>query len=123
MFSPYLVDILLSLPMIAAGLIGLACFGKVARDGAWRCMLIGLILLSLTALVWPLWRMLEEGPPNFQLRVYLGQVFGWTSAIGGILFAAGFAMCGYKASRATDRVKELEAIIEAQSEKLSRLNS
>jgi hypothetical protein len=115
-----LIDFAWQLPLLVANWAALVYFGRVRRDGTWRCMLIGLVLVALYWMVEFLWSLDPLFAPLAKELVGIAGVAGYA---GGVMFAVGVALRAIRSARATDRVKELEMIIEAQNEQLSRQGS
>lgn len=117
---------LLYLPVLVAQWIGVVAIGKARRGGAWWCMLIGVIVLSFGAVAGPILN-------AFVLpRIYSASSWGSSgmmmimmstslvSGFGSLLFMVGFVMHALGFRRTCERVAELEMVIEAQNEQLSR---
>lgn len=118
-----------ALPILVAQWIGVVAVGKAGRSGGWWCMLAGAIIETLAALATPVvWmgivpRMMSPAtstsgglPPV----AYLSLGLGLLSAAGSLLFMVGFALHALGFRRVRERVSELELVVEAQNEQLSR---
>ena len=107
------------LPIVAGQWVGVLGLGKAERNRAWWLMMSGICCTTLGTI----------GSSLFIALIALGQspmTFGNFSLIsagtplGSLLFAIGFAVYGLQASKARQRITELEAIAAAQGEELNR---
>lgn len=114
---------LFSIPVLLGQWVGILGLGKMARNAAWWCMLAGISATTLGTLGHTLFAVLMAfnafspmgGISNQLIPIY---VSSGLSGLGSLLFAIGFAIHGQQASRARQRITELEAIAAAQSEEL-----
>lgn len=108
--------------ILAAEIVGLVSLAKAGRNAAWWTMVLGIFVqlisaLIVTALVFGLteWGRHFYGFPTSYLLSGL-------PLLGSLLFAAGFAMHGMRASRASERLSELEILVRVQGEEIRRLS-
>lgn len=118
-----------ALPILVAQWIGVVMVGKGRRGGGWWCMLFGVIVQTLMAVASPvvwLWlvpRLMNSftaTPGGMPTVAYLSMGLAFLSGAGSLLFMIGFALHAMGFRRVCDRVTELEMVIEAQQEQLSR---
>jgi hypothetical protein len=107
--------------ILAAEIVGLVALAKSGRNAAWWTMVVGIFVqlisaLIVTALVFGL---MEWGRHSYGFpRSYL---MSGLPLLGSLVFAAGFAMHGMRASRASERLSELEMLVRSQGEEIRRL--
>ena len=118
---------LLALPVLVAYWVGVISLGKSGRNVAWWCMMIGMALSTLGMLgsLVSMGIMFSGfrtggGVGSTDSRMVLMMVISGIGGIGSLLFAIGFAMYGLKSRRASERTEELERVLEAQQEQISR---
>ncbi|GAA5481565.1 hypothetical protein [Haloferula sargassicola] len=119
---------LASLPVLIAYWVGVVAWAKAGRTPGWWCMLIGVMLSTLGMvlavvsmfLVFPIMAPGPSAPSSFSHLAVWMTVTGGFSGLGSLLFAIGFAIHAFRARRVGDRVTDLETIIAAQNEQLSR---
>ncbi|GAA5482850.1 hypothetical protein [Haloferula sargassicola] len=118
MNSSLLATALGPLPMLVAYWVAVIFFGKSRKDPAWACMMVGVVMTTLSIFGWPvlIYVMDRGGGP----RPWIIGLAQGVSMLGSLLLAAGIAMRAVKLSRGSDRVRELELIIEAQNDELAR---
>ncbi len=114
---------LLLLPILIGQWIGIISLGKVKRNGAWWCMVSGIacatmVMLGSTALMMLMMFGMSDG--RMSSSIGLALTAGGLSGFGSLIFAIGFALHGLQASRANQRLHELEAIAAAQGQELDR---
>jgi hypothetical protein len=128
-----LIGIVIWIPVFVGLWIGVVGLGKAGRGAAWWMMLGGLSSLSLGLVFTVLASFLLIQRTTVSLAAGGGApapTFGGTKvimvggvgglALGMLLFAIGFALHGLQARRSRERIEELEMLIEAQNEQLSR---
>ncbi len=115
---------LIGLPVLIAYWIGVVALRKSGSRPAWWCMLIGVSFSTLGMIssvgfgVWMSFNM--AGTTGFSDYFIWFTVLSGLSGLGSLLFAIGFVLHALKLRRRGDRARELEAIVEAQNEQLSR---
>lgn len=128
---PGLLSVLIWIPVFVALWVGVIGLAKAGRGGAWWAMLSGLVLFTLGLVVVVVGSVLlsrvitgmSGGPPSTSSFEWM-QVVVIASVVsigfGFLLFSIGFAMHGFRARRLRERIDELEMVVEAQNEQLSR---
>jgi len=113
---------LFTLPVLIAQWVGILGLGKANRNGAWWCMMSGIGCSTLGTVGSILFMLLMMGGIMGGMAGGMVSVIasGGLTGLGSLLFAIGFAIHGLQASRAQNRIGELEAIATAQSEELHR---
>lgn len=112
----------LSLPILIGQWVGIMGLGRANRNGAWWCMFSGIGATTLGLIgSGILTGLLMSGLQTFSgtgMEYYL--IPSGLSGLGSLLFAAGFAIHGQQASKVHQRNSELETIVAAQGEEISR---
>lgn len=113
---------LFALPILIGQWIGILGLGKANRNGAWWWMMSGVGCSTLGAIGSTLFMILMMTGMSGGMSFGAASVIASSSlsGLGSLLFAIGFAIHGLQASRAQQRITELEAIAAAQSEELNR---
>jgi len=118
---------LFALPVLIAQWIGVIGLAKGGRTPAWWCMMVGTVLstlgsiLSLIIMGLLVGNALRSG--GMESMLYFFMAIGGVSGLGSLLFAVGFAIHGLTARKLRARVEELESVLTAQGEQLSRRGS
>jgi hypothetical protein len=118
---------LFALPILIGQWVGIIGLGKLSRNGAWWCMMSGISCSTLGVIGSTLFMVLmfsgmsSGGLPGGMSAGTISVIAASSlSGLGSLLFAIGFALHGLHASRAQQRIGELEAIATAQGEELDR---
>ena len=131
MKSAGFLGVVIWIPVFVALWLGVIGLAKAGRGGAWWSMLSGLVLLTLGLVVGVvgsifLFRMVGATPggagpgPTLQYVQIISIASAVALGLGLLLFCIGFAMHGFRARRFRERIEELEMVVEAQQEQLSR---
>jgi len=122
------ISFLVWLPILAAFWVGVVALGRSGQGGPWWSMLAGLVLATLGFVGNALWMVagvtrllgregLEPGAEGWMMVMF--GLSGVTN-LGWLLFAVGFVLHALGIRRTRQRVAELEGIIAAQQEQISR---
>lgn len=113
---------LFALPILVGQWVGILGLGKANRNGAWWCMMSGIGCSTLGAIGSTIFMVLMMTGISSGISVGTVSMIASSglSGLGSLLFAIGFAIHGLHASRAQQRIGELEAIATAQGEELNR---
>lgn len=128
-----LIGFLIWIPVLVALWIGVIGLGKAERRGAWWAMLGGLSLVCLGLVLSILggFLMMQQvsarmgsggalAPPGIESGTFVMMGGAGAMGVGALLYSIGFALHGFQARRIRERITELEMVIEAQNEQLSR---
>ncbi len=113
------------IPILIAQWIGVIVLGKSERKAAWWMMLAGVSMITLgsisSTLFYVFSYLMSPGAYASSMKwMLIYSVTTMLSAFGSLFFMAGFVMYAFKARRVHERVAELEMIITAQNEQLTR---
>jgi hypothetical protein len=117
---------LFGLPVLIGQWVGVIALAKAGRNGAWWCMLTGTVLTTLGSIasILSLWFMIGgrggSGSGGMDTVMVIMMVVSGAAGLGSLLFAIGFAMHGMRAKSMVQRIEELESVLAAQGEQLSR---
>jgi len=114
----------LALPILIAQWLGVIGLAKSGRNGAWWCMAVGTGLTTIGSILTPIvyFSLMRNSGGFEKMAIYLS-IAGGFSGLGSLVFVVGFAIFGMKSRRVHERVEELESVLAAQSEQLSRQDS
>lgn len=114
--------------LMAAQIVGVIGLAKAGRTTDWWLMAIG-TACSLIGSTLSIVMMLSAFAGLAKSSSFASgltssfMIFGGLSGLGGLLFAAGFAMHGTRAARISGRQSELEMLVKAQTEEIQRLSA
>ncbi len=97
--------------------IGIVAVAKSGRTGSWWCMLSG-VALTTWATVSSVVEQYALGGPMLAVEGTPLAIF--ISQLGLLLFAAGFAMFGFRVARMARRAAELEGLCAGMAEEMGR---
>lgn len=129
-----MIGVVLWVPVLIALWVGLVGLAKAGRGAAWWTMVSGMGLLSLglvagIAGVFLVMQAIEGmmGPGPGSAGSSPAEVAGYVTlaaalaiGTGMLLFGIGFALHGFQARRVRERIAELEMVVAAQNDQLSR---
>jgi hypothetical protein len=119
MASTFFYAVLL-LPICITQWIGVITIGKRRRGLPWWLMLAGVSLSSLGGLFSIFATVAITSQYGGPSGLWMAFLPGVASGLGSLLFILGFMFHAFSFRRLVDRVAELEQVIEAQNEQLSR---
>jgi hypothetical protein len=118
---------ILGFVILAGQIVGLIGLAKAGRTTDWWLMASGVactVLGNLFSVAMMLGALTNLGGSSaFSGFNSIWIVFAGLSGLGGLLFTAGFAMHGMRATRISSRHSELEMLVKAQTEEIRRLTS
>ena len=131
-----LIGVVIWIPVLVALWIGVIGLGKAERRAAWWMMLggLGLVCLGLVVSILGSFLMVQQlsasvgsggamAPPGIDSGTFIIMGGAGAMGVGVLLYSIGFALHGFQARRVRERITELEMVIEAQNEQLSRAGS
>lgn len=131
MASSGLIGVLFWLPVLVALWVGVAGLAKAGRGGAWWAMVSGMSLVSLGLVIsvvggillvrsFAVARSGGGSPQMVEWMQYVAIGGALAVGLGMLLFGVGFALHGFQARRMKQRIEELEMVVAAQNDQLSR---
>lgn len=128
------LGLLIWLPVFIALWVGVIGLAKAGRGGAWWSMMCGLVLLTVgivagiagAVIGYQTVRVVSGPggsggpPPAFQIFQVVMVGAAISAGLGVLLFSIGFALHGFRTRRMRERITELEMVISAQNEQLTR---
>lgn len=118
------IGFFLVFPILIAQWFGVVGLAKNGRNGAWWCMAVGTGLTTIGSILTPIvyFALMRNSGGFEKIGIYLA-IAGGVSGLGSLIFVVGFAIHGMKSRRMYARVEELESVLAAQGEQLSRQDS
>ena len=116
------LGLFMAIPILIAQWLGVLGLAKNGRNPAWWWMAVGTGLTTLGTILTPVLLWVAFSLDSFGESMLLLTGTGAMTGLGSLVFVVGFAMHGMKSRKVMERVVELESVLAAQQEQLSREN-